>query len=127
QSTLDQGLWSDEDVESFDEIGLEPLPRPVGDLQPDEVLGAVAEPAEDGGREGASKHGPDFKLRNHGRAASRARWTAAAGHARAARAPERFRRRAYSRADRSLRRRRRRARGPARRRRQELLRRRRRG
>src|SRR6185295_4490634 len=54
---------SDEDVESFDEIGLEPLPRPVGDLQPDEVLGAVAEPAEDGDRNRIAAPGVEREVR----------------------------------------------------------------
>jgi len=42
QAALDQGLGPNEDVKSFDEIGLEPLPGAVGDLQADEVRRAVA-------------------------------------------------------------------------------------
>src|SRR5262249_20281558 len=43
QALRDQGLGPDEDVQAFEEIRLEPLPRPVGDLQPGKVLHALTE------------------------------------------------------------------------------------
>jgi hypothetical protein len=47
EPALDQPFRPDEDVQTFDEVGLEPLPGPVGDLEPGEVRRLVAQLPED--------------------------------------------------------------------------------
>ena len=51
QALHDERLRPDEDVEALEEVRLEPLERPVGDLEPDQVRDLVVQPLDDRDRD----------------------------------------------------------------------------